>query len=141
MNYQSGSISYQALCESALRAYEGKTGIALVEHPLATKLQNSRSVEHITTLLQDEMPVSSDFRGNDIIIRTIKGITSTLSTLSITAALGWAVGMVSHRHSCRVSTSMTPSPAVTLTGKCNIRWSRCPACCVSRLSLPTWATL
>ena len=54
MSEQSGSARFQELFESALRAYEKKTGITLSRHPLAMKLQTCDSVEGITALLQDQ---------------------------------------------------------------------------------------
>jgi hypothetical protein len=96
---QSGSIRYQALFDSTLRAYEEKTGIALAEHPLAVQLQNCRSVEHITALLQEQMSASSDFRGSASVMELIKSTVSSLSTLSDTATLDWAINRVSQvRH-------------------------------------------
>ena len=82
---------FRALFESALQAYENNTGITLAEHPLAIKVQNCCSVEFITTLLQDQIRASSAFVR---IMKSTKGILSTLSTLSATTALDWAIGLV-----------------------------------------------
>jgi hypothetical protein len=82
---------FWALFESALQAYENNTGITLAEHPLAIKVQNCCSVEFVTTLLQDQIRASSSF---DRITKSIECILSTLSTLSATTALDWAIGLV-----------------------------------------------
>ena len=52
MTDHSASHRFQALFESALQAYESKTGITLAQHPLAVDLQDCHSVDDITTLLQ-----------------------------------------------------------------------------------------
>ena len=85
---------FRALFASTLQAYTKTTGISLAEHPLALQLQNCHSVESITALLQDQMRTSSDFGGNDRLEGSIKSAISILSTLSTTAPLDWAIGLV-----------------------------------------------
>jgi hypothetical protein len=67
--------------------------MALAEHPLAVQLHNCRSVESITALLQDQLSTSSDFRGDDSVVQSLKGTMSILSTLSSTTTFDWAIGM------------------------------------------------
>jgi hypothetical protein len=100
MGDQSGSTCFRVLFESALQAYEKQTGITLAEHSLTLQLQSCRSIGAITTLLQDQIPVSSDFGGSDRVITSIKSTISLLSTLSTTAAFDWAVGMVRQVPTC-----------------------------------------
>ena len=92
---QSGPTHLQAPFESALRAYEKKTGITLAEHPLAVQIQSCDSVESITTtLLQGELQAFNIFQESDRIVKSIKMIVSNLTTLSVTASLGDALGLV-----------------------------------------------
>ena len=94
MTDQSGSAHFQALFESALQAYERKTGFTLAQHPLAVKLQSCDSVEAITALLQAQAQAFSDFHASGRIMRSIKVIVSVLSLLSNAAPFADAVGLV-----------------------------------------------
>jgi len=107
MDDQSGSIHFRALFESALQAYEAKTGITLPAHPLTLLLRSCDSIESITTFLQDQIRGSSDFQGNDKVINLVKSTTSILSTLSTTAAFDWAVGLVCPKALMTRFTSLT----------------------------------
>ena len=97
MGDQSGSTRFRAPFESALEAYEKKTGITLAEHPLALQLQSCHSVEDITTLVQDQASAFGEFRGKDRIMKSIKSTASILATLSATASFGDAIGLVRHK--------------------------------------------
>jgi hypothetical protein len=94
MGDQSGSTYCQALFESALQAYENNTGVKLSEHPLAVQLQSCRSIESITTLLQEQARALIDSRGNERIENLIESTVSILFTLSGTAALSVSIGLV-----------------------------------------------
>ena len=107
MGDQSGSTHFRALFESALQEYEKNTGIALAQHPLAIQIRSCRSIESITTLLQDQTRASSDFGGNDRIINSIKSTISLLSALSATTALDWAISLVRQNLLTAHSTSLT----------------------------------
>jgi hypothetical protein len=78
-----------------LQAYKEKTDITLAEHPLAVQLQSCDSAESIaTTLLQGEPQAFSNFQEKDRITKSIKAIVSVLTTLSATASLSDALGLV-----------------------------------------------
>ena len=94
MTDQPGSINFEAIWDSALQAYEKKTGVALAQHPLAQDLQTSQSIDNITTLLQRRARDFNDFRKNDRIMRAIKTTVSILTPLSEAAFLAEAVGLV-----------------------------------------------
>ena len=89
-----GSAHFQPLFESALQDYVKRTGITLAEHPLAVQLQSCNSVESIDDLVQGEAQAFSNFRESDRITKSIKTAVSKLSTLSATAFLGDAFGLV-----------------------------------------------
>jgi len=91
MTDQSGSARFQELFESALRAYEKKTGITLSRHPLAVKLQSCDSVEGVTALLQDQ---AKNFHKSDKIIKPMETIVSILTPLSFAASLPDTLGLV-----------------------------------------------
>jgi hypothetical protein len=92
---RSGPAHLEPLFESALQAYKKKTEITLAEHPLAVQLQSCDSTESIITiLLQGEPPAFSNFQEKDRITKSIKTIVSALTTLSATASLGDAFGLV-----------------------------------------------
>jgi hypothetical protein len=92
MAHQSGSAHFQALLESALRAYEKKAGVSLAEHPLALKIQNCDSVDGITAILQDQAQTFRDLQGNDKVMKSIKATVSILSKLSSAASLADVFG-------------------------------------------------
>ena len=94
MGDQSGSAHFQTLFDSALQAYEKKTGVSLAKHVLATQLQDCHSVESITMLIQHQAKDLSDFRGKSRIMNLIQNTVSILSTLSANSALGGSIGLV-----------------------------------------------
>ena len=94
MAHQPDSARFQTLFEPALQAYEKKAGVSLAQHPLAIKLQNSDSVEAITSLLQDQARAFVDLQGSDKIMKSIKTTVSILSKLSSVASLVDAFGLV-----------------------------------------------
>jgi hypothetical protein len=94
MAHQSGSAHFQALLESALRAYEKKAGVSLAEHPLALKIQNCDSVDGITAILQDQAQTFRDLQGSDKIMKSIEATVSILSKISSAASLADVFGLV-----------------------------------------------
>lgn len=108
MDDQFGFTRSRALFESALQAYEKKTGITLAEHPLAVRLHSCRSVGSITALLQDQVPASNGSEGGRL-MASLKNTTSILSTLSTAAAFDWAIGLVRQKPPMAFSTSLMVS--------------------------------
>ena len=95
MGDQSQSSCFQLLFESALQEYQNQTGTSLASHPLAEKLQDCHSIESITTVLQEQATAFSEFRGGDgRIMKSLKTVVSVVYTLSVSTALGEAVGLV-----------------------------------------------
>jgi hypothetical protein len=91
---QSGSAHFQVLFESALQAYEKRTGITLAQHPIAVKLQSCHSIDDITALLQGQAKEFSDFQAKDRITKAIRTTVSILIPLSDATSLADAVGSV-----------------------------------------------
>ena len=91
MAHQSESARFKALFESALQAYEKKTGVCLARHPLAIKLQSCHTVEAITGLLQDQAQAFRDLQGSDKIMKSLMTTVSILSKLSSTASLAFGL--------------------------------------------------
>jgi hypothetical protein len=90
---QPESPQSQTIFESALRAYEEKTGITLAQHPLAQQLQSRHSAQDTITLLQGQVHAFDEFR-RDKILNTIKATVSILTPLSAAASLPDTFGMV-----------------------------------------------
>ena len=105
MAEQSEPTRFRGLFESALQAYEKKTGVILAQHPLAIRLQRCHSVESVTTVLLDQAQTFSQFRGGDRILTSIKNTLSILHTLSDTLTLGEATSLVCQKTptSCFIS--------------------------------------
>jgi hypothetical protein len=87
MTDQSASFRLQALFEAALQNYEKQTGIALVKHPLADKLQNCDSVESVTAVLYEQTQVFNGFE-KEKIFKPLKKATTILCKLSATTNIG-----------------------------------------------------
>jgi hypothetical protein len=122
---QSESARFQVIFESALQAYEKKTGVKLAEHPLAIQLQTCHSIDDVTTLLQGRAQAFNDFQGSDRIFKSIKTTVSILTPLSDALSLAGAIGLVSQTVlSC--FTSLTVSSDVIPTCESNPCWSRYP---------------
>jgi hypothetical protein len=77
-----------------LRAYQEKTGVTLVEHPVAVQLQNRHSVQSITTIILYEARAFSNYQEFGRITKAIQSTLSILAALSTTASLGDAIGLV-----------------------------------------------
>jgi hypothetical protein len=102
-----GSSPFQALFESALLDYKNKTGIPLASHPLAEQLQKCRSVDSVSTLLQEQARAFSEFRESDKIIKSLKSVVSVLTRISA-ATLGQDFGLVCPGPLIAPSTSLMP---------------------------------
>ena len=85
MTDQSASFRLQALFEAALQNYEKQTGIALVRHPLADKLQNCDSIESVTAVLHEQTQAFSKFWEKDKVLKPLEKAISVLYKLSATA--------------------------------------------------------
>jgi len=90
------SSRFQALFRWALRKYGKQTGIELVKHPLAQRLQGCRSIESIVGVFREQMPAfgSDDDGDEERIMKSLKGTVSVLYTLSNSAVLGETTGIV-----------------------------------------------
>jgi uncharacterized membrane protein YcjF (UPF0283 family) len=93
MGDQSGSARFQTLFESALQAYENKTGVTLAQHPLTQQIQSCHSAQDVITLLQGQVQAFDELR-RDKIIKSIKATVSILTPLSAAASLAGAFGLV-----------------------------------------------
>jgi hypothetical protein len=130
---QSRSAHFQALFESALKAYERKTGITLAQHPLAVKLQSCHSVEDVTALLLGQAKAFSDFQANNRITKAIETTVSILTPLSDATSLADAVGLVRQKR----TDDMYRIPDRFFSGsipscESNTGWSRYPTWCMCR---------
>jgi hypothetical protein len=59
------SESFRFLFEIALQRYEEKTGMKLIEHPLAKQLEKCSSVDSITIVPQEQARCFGKFKGDD----------------------------------------------------------------------------
>jgi len=107
MDDQPRSPRFRALFESALQDYEKNAGVKLTEHPLAMQLHNCESIQSITTIFQSQVLAFSEFQGRDRVIESINNTVSILSTISATASLSDAIGLVRDRALMPCSTALT----------------------------------
>ncbi len=94
MSDQQGPSRFQALFEAAFRDYEKQTGKNLANHPLAEKLQNSDSVESVTTVLREQTESFSGIRGKDKVLKPLKNVLSVLHKHSSAVNFGQDLGLV-----------------------------------------------
>jgi hypothetical protein len=128
MAENSRSARFNSLFESALHAYEKKTGIKLPEHPLALQIQSHHSVDDISTLLQNQaQAVNNDSHSIERIIQSIKKTVSILNPLSDATSLADDVGLVSQQALMADFTSLTIlSGDIIPACHSNTGWSRHP---------------
>jgi len=129
---QTQSARFQNLFESALEAYEKKTGIKLAQHPLSMGLQNCNPVGSITAFLLSQAPAFSDFTENDRIMGLIKVTVWILTALSAIASLSDAFSPVRQKALMACFTSPSTFFTDTVTCERDIHWPRYPTCCMYR---------
>jgi hypothetical protein len=73
----------QSLFDAALHNYEQQTGMKLIDHPLARRLEDCNSVESITAVLQDQARAFTEFRRDDgKLMKPLKHVVHVLHALS-----------------------------------------------------------
>jgi hypothetical protein len=93
MSQISSSSSFQALFGAALQDYETRTGISLVNHPFAKKLEECHSLDSIDAILQEQAKGFCKSRGdNGRLMKSVKCSIDVLYTIS--SVLGEGVGVV-----------------------------------------------
>jgi hypothetical protein len=97
MTDQPGSSRFQTLLESALQVYEKKASVVTLtnwEDSFVIRLQHCHSIDHITTLLQDEVQAFDDLQQRDRIFKSIKATVSILTPISAVASVADDAGLV-----------------------------------------------
>jgi len=127
MSDHPGSARFQRLLESAVQAYEKKTGVTLadLEDSLAMRLQGCHSVDDIATVLQGQAQAIDDFQ-RDRIFKTIKTTVSILSPISSVASVADSVGLVRRKMLMACFTSLTVFTDIAPTCNGDTRCSRYP---------------
>jgi hypothetical protein len=85
------SSGFASPFQTAVKEYEIQTGIKLVEHPLAKKLENCDSVLSVTRVLQDRLQAFR--RSNGKVINSLKRIVHILRAQSTCAFLNESIGL------------------------------------------------
>jgi hypothetical protein len=100
---QAGPAHFEALLESALQAYEKKSGVKLAQHPLSMELQRCHVVHDLETFLRGQVEAFNDFRESDRMLKAIKTIVSILTPLSGATGLADGAGLVGQKRRRRAS--------------------------------------
>ena len=88
----------KSLFEFALEEYEKETGIDLLKHPLAIRLERCNSVDTLTQAVEEEAQAFLEFRGdNNKVMTLLKNVLPVIHKLSSTVVLGEAIGLI-----CRI---------------------------------------
>ena len=86
---------FESLFQSALDEYEKQTGINLVGHPLAIRLEGCNSIDSITEVLQEQAHSFREFRGgNNKILKSLRRAVQVLHKLSGFVIIDEAAGLV-----------------------------------------------
>ena len=96
MTDQPGSARLQSLLESAVQEYEKKAGVTLAdrEDSLAIRLERSRSIDDITTLLQEKAQDFNDPQQRGRIFKSIEVTVSILTPITTIASVADDIGLV-----------------------------------------------
>jgi hypothetical protein len=94
MSDQSGSSRLRVLFEAALEDYKQQTGIELIEHPLAGRLQDGNSVESISAILCEQAQDFEKFREKNKVLNPLKKFLTILHKVSSAANFAQDVGLV-----------------------------------------------
>lgn len=94
---KSGPTPFCAIFESVLQTYEEQAGVILTKDPLAIQVQNCDSVDAINAMRQGQVKAltDSDFQRSDGVLKSMKNITLSLSSVFVTAceSLGDAISL------------------------------------------------
>lgn len=94
MNDPSGT-RLQLLFDAALQSYEKQTGLKLIDHPLAMKLEKCHTVDSVMDILQHQARAVTEFREDDgKIMGSLKRVVHVLHALSTSTTLGEGIGLV-----------------------------------------------
>ncbi|KAH9979685.1 hypothetical protein BJV74DRAFT_858080 [Russula compacta] len=93
MSENSTSSRFRLLFDAALQDYEEQTGMKLVLHPLATKLEACDSVESIAAVFQEQSRAFHESRGDDgKVMKSLQGVVHALHKLSSSTTLRESIG-------------------------------------------------
>ena len=99
MSPPSSSVSFEGLFNAALQEYQNQTKIKLAEHPLAKKLETCKSVDSITSILQEQAQIFGGFKDDGKIMKFLRSSVDVLYTLTNSTTLGQVVALVVHTKS------------------------------------------
>ena len=94
MSYQSGSLNFREIFNDALETYRKQTGIELVNHPLAERLQGCNDVESVTNIICEQAQDFKEFQEKDKVLKPLKKVLNVLHKLTSAADLAQDVGLV-----------------------------------------------
>ena len=136
MSQLSSSPSFQVLFSAALQDYENRTGISLVNHPLAKQLEECNSLDSIVAILREQAKGFRKVRGdNGKLMKSVNCSVDVLYILSISTVLGGGVGVVRPKQSSAFLVLDRYSPAIPAC-ESHIRWNCHPTRCMSLPSTP-----
>ena len=126
MSDHSALFHIEVLFGAALQDYETQTGIPLLEHPLAERLQNCHSVESIAAVLHGQTENFNEFQGKEKLFKSLKNAISVLHRLSAYGKLGEVIGLVHLKALMGVFHTSDPRPLEIFACIGNILWTWCP---------------
>jgi hypothetical protein len=93
MSQLSSSSTFQALLNTALQDYKGKTGSSRVDHPFAKQFQYD-SVESITTILKEQARIFHEFRDHGKLVDSLKRLVDVLCSPFFTTVLDKGIDLL-----------------------------------------------
>src|SRR5258708_37387746 len=94
MSGPSASSRLRELFEATLVDYRQQTGIDLVKHTLADRLQDCNSVEDVTAVLREQAQDFKKFQERDKVLKPLKKVLTLLNLLSSAPGIAQHVGLV-----------------------------------------------
>ncbi|KAH9008594.1 hypothetical protein EDB83DRAFT_2323036 [Lactarius deliciosus] len=86
------SLDFESILNAALNEYKKKTGKELLDHPLATEVQQCDSVDAILAILRGQAEGFKQFRAGDLrLMKWISPLVHVLFTFSATLSMGVAL--------------------------------------------------
>ena len=88
------ALNLRELFEHALETYKQQTGIELVNHPLAERLQDCNTVESVTNVIREQAQDFKKFQEKDRVLNPLRKVLKVLHILPSAADFAQDAGLV-----------------------------------------------
>jgi hypothetical protein len=99
MSQPISSTSLKALFSAAIQEYGYQTRTNLVKQTVAKELETCKSVDSITSILQEQAQIFGGIKDDGKIMKSLRSAVDVLYTLSNSSIIGQAIGLLVHTKS------------------------------------------